>query len=383
MRLIAFIYLVHFIRHAMVLPIIPLFAQSMGCSGLMIGVAVSAFSLLSLFIALPIGMLSDRLNAKKLILVSTAFNFIHSVLLAMAGNVWILISAQMFGGLGYMLLMVSSQTWVSKHTEKKVREKGFGLLALGAAIGQSIGPFLGGFVLSNTSFAAVFTLAAFVSLPGFFIACLREEPKGEQEHTGQSVKTIRETLSELAADRKILAALIFTFVAVFAAELRSSFVPVLFKAQGRQVMAIGLLLSVFALSMTLVRLVIGRVMGMISRGVLLSLALALFLVASTTLPSVPDVWISGVIMLLFGMGFGISQPLSMVMVSDRAGKTSGLVMGIRFFVVTMGTLLSPILTGAVVEWFSLESAFYFAGGLIMAGGILICILSCRKHQKLA
>lgn len=379
MRLIAFIYLVHFLRHGMVVPLIPLFAQNMGYSGILIGVAVSAFSLLSFLMALPVGDLSDRLNAKKLILISTFFNFTYSVLLVLAENIWMLITAQMFGGLGFMLLMVSSQTWVSKHAEKKVRERGFGLLALAAAIGQTVGPFLGGFVLSHTSFAALFSLAAFVSLLGFVIAGLREESQQKQKSQGRPTDPISKVLSELVADRKMLAALIFTFVAVFASELRNSFVPVLFKAQGREVMVIGLLLSVFALSMTLVRLAIGRAMGIISRGALLSLALTFFFVASTTLPSILGVWLSGGIMFLFGMGFGISQPLSMVMVSDRAGKASGMAMGVRFSVVTLGTLLSPLLTGTVVEWFGLKAAFYFVAGLLLIAGILVRLLHCRKE----
>ncbi len=381
MRLIAFVYLVHFLRHAMVFPLIPLFAQRMGYSGVMIGAAVSGFSLLSLAAALPMGSLSDRLSARSLLLLSALFNLIYSLLLVLAENIWMLILAQMLGGLGFLLLIVSSQTWVSEHTERGVRERGFGFLSLAAAAGQTLGPFIGGFLLSRTSFDAVFSLAAFFSLLGFSITGLEARPKDKKKGIKQSRGSFRTTVIGLAADRQMAAVLILTFAAVFAVNLRSSFIPVLFKARGMDETLIGLLLSTFALSMTMVRLVVGRILGMISRGALLGLALAFIFAATAALPAISQVWISACIMLLFGLGFGISQPLSMVMVSDRAGETSGMAMGIRFSVITLATLLSPALSGLIVEAFSLEAAFYCAAGLLLAAGTLIRFVGFSSRKQ--
>jgi len=383
MHLIAFVYLIHFLRHGMVFPLIPLFAQSMGYSGVMIGAAVSGFSLLSLAAALPMGELSDRLSARSLLLVSAACNLLYSVLLVLASNIWMLITAQVFGGLGFLLMIVSSQTWVSEHTDKRVRERGFGFLSLAAAAGQTIGPLLGGFFLSRTSFSSVFSLAVGFSLLGFSIAGLptsiRHKKEGDRKRTGASTG---KTLAALAADRQMCAVLLLTFVAVFASNLRSSFVPVLFKAQGLNESAIGLLLSAFALSMTLVRIGIGRMMGMVSRALLFGLALTLIFAATAALPRISTVWLSGGMMFLFGAGFGISQPLSMVMISDRAGETSGLAMGIRFFVITLATLLSPLLTGLVVETISLAAGFYCAAALVLGAGITIKVIpNSQKKRK--
>jgi len=371
MRLIAFVYLIHFLRHGMVFPLIPLFAQQMGYSGAMIGAAVSGFSVLSMMMALPMGRLSDRLSARALLLLSAFFNLVYSSLLVLAQNLWVLIAAQMLGGLAFLLMIVSSQTWVSEHAEKAVRERGFGFLSLVAAVGQTAGPFLGGILLSRTSFGAVFSLAVIFSLLGFSIAGLRPAARGEKRGSKGARPGIKKALAGIAADRKMCAVLILTFAAVFASNLRTSFVPVLFKAQGMSESRIGLLLSAFALSMTLVRIFIGRLMGRLSREVLLGVALVLFFSAVAVLPSMASAWAAFIAMLFFGMGFGISQPLSMVMVSDRAGEASGMAMGIRFFVITLATLLSPVLTGLVVQGMSLAAGFYFVAGMVLAAALLI------------
>src|SRR6056297_1426159 len=202
MRLIAFVYLVHFLRHGMVFPLIPLFAQQMGYSGVMIGAAVSGFSVLSMMMALPMGRLSDRLSARTLLLLSAFFHLLYSALLVLAQDIWVLIAAQMLGGLAFLLMIVSSQTWVSEHAEQAVRERGFGFLSLVAAVGQTLGPFLGGFLLSRTSFAAVFSLAVVFSLLGFSIAGLRPAARGEERQRKGARTGIKKALAGIAADRK-------------------------------------------------------------------------------------------------------------------------------------------------------------------------------------
>jgi len=380
MRLIALAYFAHFLRHGMVFPLIPLFAREMEASGALIGASVSAFSLLSLVAAVPLGRLTDRIGARSMLLASALLNGIYSLLLLGADGIPGLVAAQMLGGLGFLLLIVSSQGWVSRHADKGIRERGFGFLSLAAAAGQSLGPVLGGTLLSHTSFSTVFAAAFCLSLLGFCVAGLREESGGSRQ-TGHEGPRFGQALRWLAADRKMLTVLIFSFAAVFAVSLRNSFVPVLFKERGLQEGAIGLLLSTFALSMTLVRVFVGRIMGRVARRHLLALALGLILVGTAALPAVRNLWATSGIMLLFGAGFGISQPLSMVMVSDRAKEAfSGLAMGIRFTVITLATLLSPAVSGLIVDSAGLETAFYSIAGVLVAAAVLIWIIVGQKGE---
>ena len=376
MRLIAFAYFAHFLRHGMILPLIPLFAQEMGASGALTGMAVSAFSLLSLLAAVPLGSLSDRIGARTMLLLSALFNCLYSLLLLAADTIPGLVLAQMLGGLGFLLLIVSSQSWVSRHSDRGVRDRGFGFLSLAAAAGQSLGPLAGGVLLAQTSFATVFQTAVALSLFGFCVAGLPREERDGSGETGSSGLRFGAALKWIAADRRMCAVLIFSFAAVFAVSLRNSFVPVLFKERGLAEGSIGMLLSAFAVSMTLVRLGIGRLMLRMARRHLLVLSLGLILLGTVALPAAGHAWTMAGIMLLFGAGFGISQPLSMAMVSDRAGAdSSGLAMGMRFTVITLATLLSPALSGLIVDSAGLEAAFFSVAGLLVAAAGLILFIA--------
>jgi MFS family permease len=78
---------------------------------------------------------------------------------------------------------------------------------------------------------------------------------------------------------------------------------------------------------------------------------------------------------IFGLGFGMTQPLSMVMVSDLTDPTqSGLAMGLRFVAIMLGSLLSPILLGLIIETFGLSPAFYAAALVVALAGIWMFVL---------
>ncbi|EFK07513.1 conserved hypothetical protein [delta proteobacterium NaphS2] len=68
------------------------------------------------------------------------------------------------------------------------------------------------------------------------------------------------------------------------------------------------------------------------------------------IPGVSSFFTTALALCLFGLGFGLTQPLSMVMVADLSDpEHPGLSMGIRFTVISLANLLGPVLLGFLVE----------------------------------
>ena len=83
----------------------------------------------------------------------------------------------------------------------------------------------------------------------------------------------------------------------------------------------------------------------------------------------------GILISIFGLGFGMTQPLSMVMVADLTSPDqSGLAMGLRFTAIMIAGLLSPILLGLIIEASGLAPAFYVAALVVFLTGIRMFIL---------
>jgi len=62
----------------------------------------------------------------------------------------------------------------------------------------------------------------------------------------------------------------------------------------------------------------------------------------------------------------------MLMLSEsRPPGTAGLTMGLRFTVIVLATLLSPVVSGQIVKLFGIEYAFYVSTAIVLTTGILI------------
>jgi predicted MFS family arabinose efflux permease len=290
-------------------------------------------------------------------------------LILLAHSLWILIFAQVIGGLGSLLLVVATQTYVGSIQENNAREKGFGLVTLSAAVGQTLGPALGGVLLAYAGYGYVFAVALGLSLLGALTAAGSGPKMPPAKDKDIPHRARRKQIKSLLSSTRLVCTLAFTFSVVVVVSLRGSFLPLLLQEKGISESHIGILLSCFALSMTLVRVVVGRILGRTTRLNLLIFTLACLIGGSGFVPLLGSPILLGMSLALFGLGFGFSQPLSMVMISDVSG--SGLAMGIRFFSITAANFLSSLTMGLVAEYFNLGLTFYFGAVFLALMGIWI------------
>jgi MFS family permease len=179
----------------------------------------------------------------------------------------------------------------------------------------------------------------------------------------------------LAWDPKILMILTFTFAIVFAANLRASFLPVLLRTEGLTEFTVGILIAIFSVMSTFIRLIFGWLMDTYNRkGILVCTTLAIIL-AVGLMPSMGSIAGFAILISIFGLGFGLTQPMSMVMIADLTNPSqSGLSMGLRLTVIMIAGLLSPICLGFIVETIGLAPAFYSAAIVVALVGVRMFIL---------
>jgi MFS family permease len=157
------------------------------------------------------------------------------------------------------------------------------------------------------------------------------------------------------------------------------FIPLLAEKMGAGPATIGFivgsLISVFAVMATSIRLIFGRLLDIFDRKKVLAYSMLAIILAVGLIPSVASVAGFAVLIAIFGLGFGMTQPLSMVMISDLTNPTrSGLAMGLRFSAIMLAGLLSPIILGFIIEAHGLAPAFYVAALVVVAAGILMFII---------
>ena len=370
--IIQIIYALQFLRYGIVFPLVPLIAERLGAGPSMIGFVVGMFSLLSLFLAIPMGSLVDRFGVKRIVAVGVCCNIVSAVILLVADTLAELILAQVTLGLSFLLHVVGCQAYISNLRLRHILEKGFGQLSLGAAIGQTLGPLAGGLLVVHSGYRTAFTTSLVISLLELAAFRLNENDLAVRNIARRSITPELRQAVRLFAEPKILYVLIFSFAVIFAVNLRSSFLPVFLRTKSMSEAGIGLIIAFLSLTATLVRFFFARLCAIFDRKPIILLSAAVVGLGTLTIPVLPSITGAGFAALLIGLGFGVSQPLSMLMLSEsRPHGTAGLTMGLRFTVIVLATLLSPVVSGQIVKLFGIEYAFYASTVIVLATGILI------------
>ena len=375
MWLILIAYSFHFTRHGIIFPFIPLLAAKLGAGPTTIGFIVGAFSLMAVCLSIPLGGLVDRFGVKRLLLIGVVCNISNAVILLQTDTVAGLIIAQLIAGIAFLLHVVASQAYISRLSDAHRREAGFGWLSIGASVGQSVGPILGGILVDRFDYPAAFWVVFVLSSAGLILLGLRNSRESNPTRSSYNPLHDARHAGALAWDPKVLMILIFTFAIVFAANLRASFLPVLLRSEGVTELTVGILIAIFSVMSTSIRLIFGWLMDTFKRKHILISAMVAIILAIGLIPSMGSITGYAVLISIFGLGFGLTQPLSMVMIADLTNPSqSGLSMGLRFTAIMVAGLLSPICLGFIVETIGLAPAFYAAAMVVGLVGVRMFIL---------
>jgi predicted MFS family arabinose efflux permease len=281
----------------------------------------------------------------------------------------------MIAGLAFTLVGVGSTALISKIPNPLEREKAFGLLTVGGSIGLGLGPALGGVLVERFDYQTAFYLVLIFSSLGLLVLGIRDIKESNSLKRSYSLLQDARRAGGLALNPQVLMILMFTFVALFAVNLNSSFLPVLLRGEGLKESSIGSLISIFGVTSVGIRLFFSTLLTFVSRKKIIVFAMGTIIVGIGLIPLMSSLMGFAIALSLYGIGFGITQPLSMVMIADLTDPNlSGLVMGLRFTVIMAASLLSPVILGFTVDIIGLKSVFYFAAFVVLITAIYILII---------
>jgi multidrug resistance protein len=180
--------MVDLIGFGIIVPILPLYAENFGASGLKIGMLMGIFSLMQL-IFLPLwGRLSDRIGRRPVFLISIAGNALSLLLCAFAGDYWTLFMARLIAGICSSNISVAN-AYVADCTPPEDRARGMGKIGAARGIGFVLGPAFGG-ALAQFGQAAPFLGAAALAFVNLIsAACFLKESLSDDSRNRSQVKS--------------------------------------------------------------------------------------------------------------------------------------------------------------------------------------------------
>ncbi len=140
---------------------LPTLAHAFAASFQEVQWVVLAYLLSITTLIVSVGRLGDITGRRRLLLAGIFLFTVASVLCGFAPTLWLLISARMMQGLGAAIMMALTMAFVGGTVPKTKTGSAMGLLGTMSAIGTTLGPSLGGLVISGLGWRAIF----FVSVP--------------------------------------------------------------------------------------------------------------------------------------------------------------------------------------------------------------------------
>ena len=149
---------VDLVGFGIVLPLLPLYADRFGASGLMVGLLVTVYSVAQFFMAPVWGRLSDRFGRRPILLLGLVGSAVAYLVFAWAGSVAALFVSRILGGIGGSTIPVA-EAYIADITPPERRAGNMGLIGAAFGLGFTVGPALGG-ITASLSTAAPGYLAA-------------------------------------------------------------------------------------------------------------------------------------------------------------------------------------------------------------------------------
>ena len=370
------IVLVDVFGMTLVIPLLAIYAETFHATPLQATMLVSVYAACQLVSGPIIGHMSDRVGRKPMLLISQIGTFIGFIVMARAQALWMLYIARVLDGSTAGNLSLA-QAYISDHTEPSQRAKSFGLIGIAFGVGFFIGPSLTGYLSAKYGLTTPIYLAAVMSATS--VLCTATLLKGgrQSEHAFDDRekalhwKTYAKYFGRPGLRERLLQFLFFItsfslFISGFAlfAERR-------FTYQGHPFgpREIGYVFGyVGFLGIILQGGLIGRLVKRFGEASLvaagfIALAVGYFGLGIAT---------SFVLLMLTGtlaaFGNGVIRPALTSLITQQAGRQEqGVVLGITQSLMSMASIVSPIVAGLLIERHLLKEWAWVAAGLAAIG----------------
>lgn len=349
-------------------PMVALQLDAIGASGAAIGVAVAAYALLGLALAVPGGVVVDRVGPGRLLVGGfTGLVVCGGLYLLTASSVVGLTLVQLATGAAALAVWVSLQTSVTYAGTDEVLRRHLAVFTTAWAAGAALGPLVGSWLFAHVGFDAVAGVLVAGGVVGMVVSLRIPTVATTAATTGRRVAGGRTRVGELVADPTVRLVLVASFVSLAVQSLRTSFLPLYLVERGASVRAAGLVLMAIGVASLAVRPLLPALARRTTGRRLLIGTTWLAIVALAATPLLAGGAGIAVVALAIGVSLGLNPPTTVeLMAGATPADLRGLAMGLRVAANRSAQVVQPLLFGVVVAAVGYTSAFVITGASLAA-----------------
>lgn len=372
------IVLVDVFGMTLVIPLLAIYAETFSATPLQATLLVSVYAACQLVSGPVIGHLSDRTGRKTMLIVSQIGTFIGFLVMARAHTLWMLYVARILDGATAGNLSLA-QAYISDHTEPSQRSKSFALIGIAFGIGFFIGPSLTGYLSVRHGMTTPIYLAACMSATSLMCTIfLLKGGQGRRAFDDRAaafrIETYMQYFTRPGLRERLLQFTCFItsfslFVSGFAlfAERR-----LVWDGRPFGPREIGFLFGfVGFLGIILQGGLIGRLVKRFGESALVSAGFVALVIGYVGLGLASTLTVLAMVGVFSAFGNGVIRPALTSLITQEAGRhEQGVVLGITQSLMSMASIVTPILAGVLIGHHQLTAWAWTAAGVAAVGVVI-------------
>jgi MFS family permease len=362
-------------------PMVSYRALDQGASASDLGVIAAAFGVLSLVAAIPIGRMVDRIGAGRMTICGVTGVTVGIAIAVLPASVPSLVVAGGVLGLGHVMTMAGHQTLVAARWPASRREAVYNGYSSFVSVGQAIGPPAGlaaasHLMLSSSQVKGIDPLAGLVVAGGIALlalpAALAMRERGRRPASGAAPAGRSAVTGDTAgADSRRWPVMATSAMVVAALDVLLAFLPAWAESNGIAPVVVGWLLASRAAFTLLIRTVAGPLVRWMGRARVLTGSICCACLGFAALPFV-GAHVAFATMLLLGVGLGLAQPITLVMLMDRTDPgVQGAAVGMRLAANRLGQVLLPLTMSGIAALSGVDFVWWSTALVLSACVVLV------------
>jgi len=366
-------------------PVLPLYASSLGADDTLIGLISAVSPLAGILFSFPVGVISDHLGRRKVLLISGVVFLIAPLLYLFISDPLMLIPVRFFHGMATAILGPVVSAIIAERFTMTKGER-IGQYSSATLYGRTIAPLTGGLLISLFAltpglfrYQSVYIVAFCAGLIVFvLIYRISDDKRGKI--AGISPDIFIRSLKVFWADCRLRATASVDMATYFIFGAFETFLPVYLSQLGIEAYLIGIIFAIQVLSIALTKPIFGKVADQKDPRYQIIAGLFMLGLSVSVIPLSPDILYLLMITLISGLGMSLSTVATTKFIADIAQKEEiGASMGALSSIMDIGHSTGPFITGVIIT----ASGFFmgFFSSIILAVIVILYFGISTRREK--
>ena len=356
-------------------PLLPLYAENLGASGIWIGIIFGAFSISRAAFVPLFGRLSDRSGRKIFLSIGLLSYSVISLGYIWANSIEQLTLIRLIHGAAAGMILPIAQAYVGDLSPAGEEGKWMGYFNAAFFTGFGFGPLMGGILTEHLGMTAAFSAMGGLNLLAFLLVLLWlpeiEPSKIAQDHHASLLKPLSSSVVRG----------LFSFRLAFSMGrgIFVTFLPIFAMVYiGLGPTQIGILLAFTILLMSILQAFTGNIADKLNRRTLVILGSLINVIFLALIPFGHSFWQLLALCAVGGISGAISMPAASALNVEEGRKFGmGSTLGIFTMAFSIGMAAGPILSGFAADFINIDSVFYLGAGAGVIGTSLLIFYFTR------